>query len=229
MGAARAWAATALLALGTLAGAGGCSVDERAPTRLLDGSPATSPAVTLEAPMPQILTKALTIPVSNARRGTFAGRCLSGWDARPIDGQSVQRIGVAGRSLTFVERSGTTLGGCDEDTPGRAAAREPCGRAVGRLERGRLLDPRLDLAGCRTPAGQPVAFAWLDPGPGAAFVGVRQPGYVEVYPIAADLPVRLSTTSNISLRDSSASFEVSEHDARGRLLRDSRLEARVAG
>ena len=100
---------------------------------------------------------------------------------------------------------------------------------IARLESGRLLDPRLDLAGCATTSGDTVAFAWFQPGPHTSFVAVRQQGYVEVYPVVAHLPVRISTTAHISTQESRATFEVSEHDASGALLRSSILEARVAG
>jgi hypothetical protein len=92
-----------------------------------------------------------------------------------------------------------------------------------------LRDPRLDLAGCTTAEGDPVAFAWIEPSRDASFVAVRQRGYVEVYPVAGRLPVRVATTSGISLAESRATFEVSEHDATGALLRRSSVEARVAG
>ena len=104
-----------------------------------------------------------------------------------------------------------------------------CGRAYARLEAGRLPDPRLDLAGCATTTGDTVAFAWFEPGPHTSFVAVRQRGYVEVYPVVAHVPVRISTTANISTQESRATFEVSEHDASGALLRSSILEARAAG
>jgi hypothetical protein len=52
---------------------------------------------------------------------------------------------------------------------------------------------------------------------------------VEVYPVRGHFPVRIATTTGIDVAGSRASFEVSEHDARGRLLRAHELEARVAG
>ncbi len=103
-----------------------------------------------------------------------------------------------------------------------------CGRAYGRLVRSRLQDPRLDLA-CTTLSGGPLAFAWFEPGRHTAYVAVRQPGYVEVYPVAGRAPIRITTTTGISVAGSSATFEISEHDRGGALLRSSTLEARIAG
>ena len=137
-------------------------------------------------------------------------------------GPLVVRIGVRGMSVTFPTAAGRALVACDG---GRA---EWCGRAYGRLEHGRLHDPRLDLA-CMTAAGDPLAFGWFEPGRGTAYVAVRQPGYVEAYRVAGAVPVRISTTTGISARNSSATFDVSEHSRRGALLRRSTFVARVAG
>jgi hypothetical protein len=80
-----------------------------------------------------------------------------------------------------------------------------------------------------TSAGRPVAFAWFEPGRGTAYLAVRQPGYVEAYRVTGGVPVRITTTSAISATDSSATFDLSEHDRRGALLRRSTFVARVAG
>ncbi len=103
------------------------------------------------------------------------------------------------------------------------------GIAVGRLEHGRLRDPRLDLAGCRNAAADPVAFAWVEPGRATRYVTVSQPGFTEVYRVAAGLPVRITTTSGVDQERSRASFRITEHDGDGRLLRAYTLDARVAG
>src|SRR5262249_13832768 len=80
-----------------------------------------------------------------------------------------------------------------------------------------------------TDAGEePMAFAWVEPGREARYVVVRQHGYSEAYPVVADLPVRV-VTSDVDLDRASATFAVSEHKARGRLLRRYRLRATVAG
>jgi hypothetical protein len=74
-----------------------------------------------------------------------------------------------------------------------------------------------------------VAFAWYEPGRQTAYIAVRHPKYVEVYRVAGRSPVRVSTTTGISETDASATFEVSEHDRRGALLRASTVTTRVAG
>jgi hypothetical protein len=73
-----------------------------------------------------------------------------------------------------------------------------------------------------------LGFAWVQPDPGVRYVGVEQPGYVEVYETARGIPVRV-TTSNVEIERSRATFDVSEHASDGRLIRKYRLEANVAG
>jgi hypothetical protein len=63
----------------------------------------------------------------------------------------------------------------------------------------------------------------------ARYVAVRQLGYTEVYPVRGRVPVRIASTTGVDLESSRASFEISEHDARGQLLRAYELEASVAG
>ena len=59
--------------IGTLVGivvvaiAGGCSRDGSPPTRLVDGSRAGAPTVELDAPKPQIVTKASAVLASRLR------------------------------------------------------------------------------------------------------------------------------------------------------------------
>jgi hypothetical protein len=97
------------------------------------------------------------------------------------------------------------------------------------LYEGHLRDPRLDIGGCNTADGRPVASAWVEPAPGARYVVVEQPGFAEVYEVAATMPVRISTISGLNEAPLGASFRVSEHDAQGRLLRSYELEAFPAG
>ncbi|HEU5009581.1 MAG TPA: hypothetical protein VFT33_02680, partial [Gaiellaceae bacterium] len=104
-----------------------------------------------------------------------------------------------------------------------------CGVALARMRGERLLDPRLDIASCTTQSGVPVAFAWVQPGPGTRYVAVDHEGFVEMYRVVAGLPVRAAITSGVDLDTSSASFDVSEHDADGRSLRSYTLRTRVAG
>ena len=129
---------------------------------------------------------------------SLAGRCVAESHDHPSGSAVVVRVGTTGESVSFRTASGRALVGCDGAAGGKDAARSLCGRAYARLESGRLPDPRLDLAGCVTATGDTVAFAWLAPGPHTSFVAVRQQGYVEIYPVVARVPVRISSTGNIS-------------------------------
>ena len=218
-----------LVAVVFVANAGGCYRDDTPPTRLVDGSPARVPTVELDAPKPQIVTKASSVLRSRVPLDSLAGRCVAELHDHAVGSAVVVRVGTTGSSVTFRTASELAVVGCDGDASGTSAVHSFCGRAFARLERGRPRDPRLDLAGCATTTGDTVAFAWFEPGPHTSFVAVRQPGYVEVYPVVGRVPVRISTTTNIATQDSRAMFEVSEHDASGALLGSSILEARVAG
>jgi hypothetical protein len=215
----------AWLAALVVVGIGGCSGASRPPSELVDGSRTQEHAARLEAPTPQIRTKVAVVPLRQARGGTAARRCLAAAREHVPSGPVVVRTGVNGVSATFRTASGRALVACDGTEPDRASW---CGRSFGRLDHGRLHDPRLDLA-CATVSGDAVAFAWFEPGPETSYVAVRQHGYVEVYRVARGAPVRITTTTGISAVFASATFEVSEHDRRGALLRATMLEARVAG
>ncbi len=75
----------------------------------------------------------------------------------------------------------------------------------------------------------PVAFAWFEVSEKTRFLAVNQVEYVEVYEVAADLPVRVATVTEVVTEEARATFDLSEHDAEGRLLRRERVEAVVAG
>jgi hypothetical protein len=74
-----------------------------------------------------------------------------------------------------------------------------------------------------------MGFAWVDASRRAHYVVVQQRGYAEVYEVAAGFPIRIATTTSVSLEDSSAAFDLREHDADGNLIRRYELEAFVAG
>jgi hypothetical protein len=141
----------------------------------------------------------------------------------------VERIGVFGESLTFADDAGKTLYSCDGGTDPAGERRPPwCGGSSGRLLHGRLLDPRLDIL-CRDREGRPLAYAWVEPVPGAHWIGVDQGSYTEVYEVLAGLPVRVATLRGIQLGRSRASFAVTQFDATGKALVEGPLEAAVAG
>ncbi len=222
-----------LVAVATLVAmsAAACAGDEKPPAQLIDGTPAARPsAVTLEGiAEDQIAT---TINVVDARRvapTTRAAQCLRRARDHAAVGPLVARVGVNGESVTFRASSGQSLIACDRAAAASEGRHVWCGIAVGRLEHGRLQDPRLDLAGCRNAAADPVAFAWVEPARATQYVTVSQPGFTEVYRVAAGLPVRVTTTSGVDQERSRASFRITEHDGDGRLLRAYTLDARVAG
>jgi hypothetical protein len=196
---------------------------------LMDGSEAAESAVELKgAKSPALMTKVHVVDVDDVESGSLSADCLRATEEETTPSSPlVERIGVSSETVTL--RSGRGLYGCD-DTPGpRENGRRWCGSSFGRLYSGRLRDPRLDIAGCRTVNGTPMGLAWVEPGPITRYVVVRQPGYSEVYETAGGLPLRIASTTGVEVEGSRASFEISEHDASGRLLRRYRLDAAVAG
>jgi hypothetical protein len=207
----------------------GCSgEDDSTGLTLLDGSRPGDVAVELEDIDDAVVTSETVVPLASIEAETAAGACLRTFHDRDISGAAVVRVGVSSETVTLREAPGRGLLGCD-NTPGpRDEDRRWCGSSYGKLEGGRLTDPRLNI-GCRMRDGIPVGFVWVQPGEGTQYVAVAQPGYTEVYEVAGELPIRIATVDGVDLETSSATFEVSEHDAEGRLLREQTLEAFVAG
>jgi hypothetical protein len=139
----------------------------------------------------------------------------------------VERIGVYSESLTFRDRRGKGLYACDGGVDPAGEHRPPwCGGSVGVLQRGRLLDPRLDVL-CQTKEGHTLAYAWIEPVPGSRWIGVDQGSYEEVYEVLAGLPARVATRRNI--HGTRAGFDVTQYDIHGNELVEGRIEAAVAG
>jgi hypothetical protein len=206
----------------------GCGSQREAPSALLDGSPVQKPPVQLEGVDSQVvMTRFVVTAAAGVVPGSAEASCLAG-RARGADaiGAIVTRTGVRGESVTMRERGAVV--GCDGTRSARRGRRW-CGGSYGRLSHGRLPDPRLDIAGCRTTAGDPVAFVWIEPRRDAHYVVVSETGYSEAYSVERGLPVRVSTTSGIHSDPLGATLVVTEHDASGRLLRRYRLMARPAG
>jgi hypothetical protein len=215
-----------LLVLPCIVTSAACRHGPAAPERLLDGSPAIAPTVELASIGEEaIASKVEVVAAGRLARNTTAATCLEeiGLDARA--GPVVTRTGVDGKSVTVRAVSGPGLHACDGT--GKRRRDQWCGRAYGRVEDGRLGDPRLDLT-CTDAAGEAIAFAWIEPRSDARYVAVRQRGFIEVHKTAADLPVRVTTT-DVSPEESAAAFEISEHDFQGALLRRYTLKADVAG
>jgi hypothetical protein len=198
------------------------------PDRLVDGSAAAAPAVELKRiAATAIAGRIEVVAAADVPDGSATATCLDLVGADTRVGPVVTRTGVDGESVTFRTASGRGLHACDGTGP-RTGGDRWCGSAYGRFDDGRLNDPRLDLS-CTTATDEPVAFAWVQPAENARFVVVRKSGFVEVYEVSSNLPVRIATTNGLELEESSATFEISEHDARGAPLRSYTLPARVAG
>jgi hypothetical protein len=209
-----------------VAAATGCSHDAPpAPSTLVDGSPARPPRVALEGgDGPPVATRARVLRADSVELSSTAARCLV---SIVPDTGVVERIGVNGTSVTFLGSRGRELHACDASTARTRNGRPWCGRSFARLRAGRLRDPRLSLS-CRSVDDRALGFAWIQPGARTAYVVVAQPGYDEVYPVAGDLPVRV-TTADVDLARSGAVFAVSEHARDGGRLRSYELEARASG
>jgi hypothetical protein len=195
---------------------------------LLDGTSARELTAELEGvDGVVVLTAATVLPVASIERDSPAGACLQRFADRDARGSAVMRVGVVTESITFRDAAGRSVFGC-ANSPGAREKGRWCSGAYGQFRSGRLGDPRLSI-NCRARDETPIGFAWIEPGANAQLVAVEQPEYVEVYEVAAGLPVRVATVSGVDRERSAATFDVSEHDAEGRLLREYRLEAFVAG
>ena len=220
----------ACVALGVLPCLATTACRDEAPTQLADGAPARASPVVLEGiGQKAIATELEVVPLARVSSRSALAGCLGRLATDAPVTKIVVRTGVLGRSVTVGTVSHRALYACDGRRVNGVGTARWCGTAYGRLEHGRLLDPRLDLSACTDAGGQPLAFAWMEARDDARYVAVRQPGYTEVYPVLGRVPVRIASTTAIDLDGSRASFEISEHDARGQLLRAYELEARVAG
>lgn len=217
-----------VLALAIVVSAG-CADDGSAPDRLLDGSEAEAPPVELQdVDGPAVLTKVRLVQPSAQDEEERSASCLDrGRGPERPQGASVERIGVHSETATFEDASGRGIFGCDNSPGPREENRRWCGGAYGLLYDGRLRDPRLDIL-CGT-TDEPVGFVWIHPSPGVRYVSVEQPGYVEVYEAAGELPIRIATISGVEYESFRATFDLFEHEADGSLVRRYRVEAAVAG
>jgi len=200
----------------------GCVRDApRTPAVLIDGSSARPPPVVLErVDVPQVLTRMRVA----ADRSQVPGLCAA---PEPRPSRVVERAGVTGASVTFLDRGGRGVHACDATELDGLRIKRWCAHAFGRLVGGRLRDPRLSIT-CRDGDGEPIAFAWTEPDRAAAYLAVEQEGYAEVYAASGTTPIRV-TTSRMDLATSRATFAISEHARDGTLVRSYDLEAPVSG
>jgi hypothetical protein len=209
-----------LVAVGLL---GGCDSGAGRPERLLDGQ-----AAQRFEPVPGSV-----IALGRVVDGTILGRrfalCRPTGAAIANDTVVVERTGVFAESLTFADRGRKIVYACDGGLDPAGERKPPwCGGAAGRLLRGRLLDPRLDVL-CRDKKGRPLAYAWVEPVAGVRWIGVDQGTYTEVYEVLAGLPVRIASARGIRPGQARATFDVTQYDGHGKELVKGKLEASVAG
>jgi hypothetical protein len=215
------WASVALAACGDGGG--------RPPEILMDGSPAPALRIELERiPALAVLTKVRVRDAATIPPRSLAATCLRG-RARGVrpKGRVVERIGVHGESVTLRDASG--LHSCDDSPGPGSVGRSWCGGAFGRLYGGHLRDPRLNIAGCTSADAEPVSFAWVEPRRRARYLAVAQPDYAEVYEVGGRLPVRIASIAVAEPDASGATFDLSEYDDSGKLVRRYQLDAVPAG
>lgn len=140
---------------------------------------------------------------------------------------AVERTGVLGQSLSVFAPEQSFALACDRTGAPGEDERTWCGSAFGELEGISLRDPRLDIL-CRAGDGSDVAFAWINPRAGARWLLVQSGRRREVYDVVAGRPVRVTTT-DVRIVSSSASFDVTQYDRRGKELGRTVLETSVAG
>jgi hypothetical protein len=202
-------------AAATLAGVARATV----PPRLADGSPVSAVPAPLRRLGGDLVTTRLRL-TTIGRLGRLARRC-DPIDRLPAGRLVVDRVGVAGRSLTFENAPGS-IHGCDMASG--SSGTPFCGIS------GRSRAPSGDtgLTVCQDRRGRPVAaFAWIETVRATAWVVVGQPGFREACAVAGRLPVRVETAS-VPERGA-VRFRVSQYDRHGRLLVGREVNAVVAG
>jgi len=126
--------------------------------------------------------------------------------------------------VTFVDPAVGRIYGCDSTD---LSGQEPyCGFVVGTFENGKPTDPRLSFW---CSENSPIAFVWVSPTSQAEWVAIDQGDFLEVFPVAQGLPVRIGTRAGISIQGSSIKLEVIEIAADGSEISRTPLEATVAG
>ena len=119
----------------------GCAGDDHsAPDALMDGSPAREAPVELDGvDEPTVLT-AVDLADVPGDRGSRPETCLRGRGLR-ADNPAVERIGVTSETVTFRDRSGRAVFGCDDSLGPEEEGRRWCGGNYGMLYDGQLRDP----------------------------------------------------------------------------------------
>jgi hypothetical protein len=201
--------------------AAACSGRGGRPAHLLDGRPTTEFRPVRNS----------VIAATRVLEHADVHDCLSAADRETVapEARVVERTGVDGRSMTFANRDGSRIYACDGGVDPAGERMPPwCGAVVGRRERGRLFDARLDVL-CVDRGHRPLAYVFVEPVARSHWIGVQQDRYVELYEVVAGLPVRVASTRGIELESARAVFDLTQYDAEGRELLREPLEAAVAG
>ena len=177
---------------------------------------------------PAVLTEARIVQTADVVQRSAVATCVDQELGPRLAGVAVERTGVTGESVTFVDAAHRYVYACDNSAGDREGNRRWCGGSAGQLYGGRLRDPRLDVL-CSTRDGQRMGFVWVQPSAVTRYVAVGQPEYSEVYEPEGGLPVRIATTSGVGDLPLQATIDVSEHRATGKLLRRYRVTAVPAG
>jgi hypothetical protein len=211
----------ALLALLCSLVVAAASASASLPRHLIDGSkPPPVPNALRDQGSTFLMTRVRVVKPRRIRRLLLA--CAR--DRRVLSASVVvERIGVSGRTITFRTPDGG-LEGCDRNPRARAIQKPWCGGSAWLLRNGRVSDPRLAI--CYAKDQRPlVAFGWINALPAAKWIVVEQPHFREVYPVAARLPVRVSTVFGIG---SPTRFRTSQYDKQGVLLIRKEVRATIA-
>jgi hypothetical protein len=139
----------------------------------------------------------------------------------------IERRGKVADSVTVARGGDPRVFACDR-TGVALEGHAWCGTSEGILRHGVLRDPRLDIL-CVDRRDRHVAAAWVNMPRGTRWVGVKQGAFVELFPAATRLPVRIATARGIEYARSRATFSLAYYAADGRVLTRRRLTAQVAG
>jgi hypothetical protein len=204
--------------------AGSCSgEDETVPPRLYDGARPRPAPHALAGLGEMVMTRSRVL----GSRSPALRRCAARFPGLARAHGGIARTAVDGGSVTFA--IGPLVYGCDA----AAGAQEPpawaCGGASGKRIGGRLVDARIGLANCLDGAGNPVAFAWVEAASNARWLLVARDGWHEAYPVAAQLPVRVATTTGLDVGKGVVSLAVTHVSAAGRVLHEEELALALAG
>lgn len=197
------------------------AMNSTVPRRLIDGStPPPIPKVLREQDGTFVMTRVRVSTARTLKRLVLA--CGGGERARGA-AVVVERVGVNGRTITF-PMPGSEIAGCDRNPRARPIQRPWCGGAGWIWRNGQVSDARLDI--CTDRRGRAiVAFGWINALPRAKWIVVNQPGFREVYPVASQLPIRVSTVSEIG---GPTTFRTAQYDEHGVLLARKVVRASVA-